>query len=234
MSYSIKGGKNSLVISDTQFPFEHRRALAFCAYLKRHFGIKDDDIYHVGDELDQNWAGLYKKDPDAFHTANSEIAHALASVQEWATVFPKMMLATSNHGERVAKLAFEAGIPSIMMRRYQEVIRAPSTWRWAPYWTSNTKYKFRVEHGDKRGLGNKPHIALSLRNGMSTIIGHYHTKAVVERIETEEKSFFGAVAGCLIDRPSYAFKYSLKDAELAKIGAVVVLDNGRWAQWIPL
>lgn len=227
--------ENYLIVSDLQIPFEHHRALRFCAELRKEYNVKDENIYSAGDELDQNWAGLYKKDPDALHTPQSEIARSILTMKEWYDVFPQMKVCASNHGNRVAKLAFDAGIPSIMMRRYQEVIQAPPGWKWAQSWKADCKYPFKVEHGDKRGYGSsKPHVMASLRNGMSTVIGHYHSKAGVEWIETEELKCWAAASGCLIDRQSYAFYYSRNDAEIAKIGATVVLDGGRYAVWIPL
>src|ERR1700745_1823649 len=104
------GAGDYLVISDTQLPFEHERALSFCAYLRRHYSIPDENILHVGDEVDNLHGGLYPKDPDGHHSPTGEITAAKEKIKEWAATFPKMKIAISNHGMRWVKKASAAEI----------------------------------------------------------------------------------------------------------------------------
>lgn len=222
-----------LVISDLQIPFEHKDALKFCKYLQSHFKIPKENIINIGDEVDQYWASLYKHDPDAAHTAVSEIRQSIETIKQWADAFPVMKICISNHGERWKKKAFESGIPSIMMRRYQEVLETPDTWAWEKRWLIDAKYPFICEHGDRFG-GRTPHLAGSENNGLSTVIGHHHSIAGIERSKTYGYDLWGMCTGSLIDFEAYAFHYARDAKRIPQIGTGVILDGGRMPIWCPL
>lgn len=222
-----------LVISDLQVPFEHPEALKFCKTLVRDYRIPKENIINVGDETDQYFGGLWKKSPEAEHTPNSELEACRQILYKWYKAFPYMRLCTSNHGTRYWRKALDAEIPSQLLRRYEEVIDAPPGWKWKKNWIIKTKHPFNVEHGDDFG-GKDAHINAAMFNGISTVIGHHHTLAGVRHIETKGMKFWAAASGSLIDFEQYAFEYARNSKLRPKIGAIVVVDNGRNAIWIPL
>lgn len=227
-------GENYLVISDLQIPFEHQRSLAFCKYLKRHYKITDDCVYNVGDETDQYFGGLWKKNPEARHTPNSELDDCKKRLRQWYKAFPEMKLCISNHGTRYWRKALDAEIPSIMLRKYEEIIEAPTAWKWKKYWKIRaSKSPFMIEHGDDYG-GQRAHIDATLHNGMSTIIGHHHTLAGTRQVKTANQQIWAAAAGSLIDFDAYAFDYARKSKLKPAIGAIVVLDGGLCPLWVPI
>ena len=127
-----------LFIPDLQIPFHHKRALDFVSYVKRHYKIRDENCFCLGDETDQYFGGMWKKDPNARHTANSEIEESVDELKRWYAVFPKMKLAISNHGTRWIRKASEAEIPSIVMKQYESIIQAPPrSARWSRCGCSN-------------------------------------------------------------------------------------------------
>ncbi len=239
----IETKKPLLFISDLQQPFTHQKALEFCAYVKRHYGIPDDNVYCVGDETDQYWASQWDKDPDARHTANQEITETIENMKPWYAVFPKLKIATSNHGTRWQRKVFAAEIPSVLMRKYEAVLGCPDSWIWKKRWIIPTKNPIMMEHGDRFG-GATPHIKAAEANAMSTVIGHHHSKAGVEHLQTrgamdgceDEAGFkvWGMVTGCLIDFESYAFHYAREAKHKPQLGVGLVFNEGRLPIWLPL
>lgn len=224
--------ENHLVISDLQIPFHEPKALEFCLYLKRHYKIKNENVYCVGDELDQYWGGLWDKDPDASLTANQEIEASKHELRRWYKAFPEMKLCDSNHGTRWKRKALHAQIPSQLMRLYREIIEAPTGWQWKKNWKVRCKHPFLVEHGDDWG-SQHPHLLAAIHNGISTAIGHHHSKVGIGHIQTNGMRVWGMVTGCLIDFDTFAFEYA-RNAKLKPVlGSGVVIDSGRTPLWLP-
>ena len=222
-----------LIISDLQIPFEAPRALEFCVYIKRHYGIPDTNVINVGDEVDNLHGGLYPKDPDGHHTPNSEIGAAKEKIHQWGDAFPYMMLCESNHGIRWMKKASAAEIPSQMMRAYQDVLQTPPGWHWRKEWRFPTlKHPFRVIHGCGYS-GMNGHRTAAMDGGISTAIGHLHSHPGIARIVTSGQKIWGMNTGCLIDVDAYAFKYNSNSRFKPGLGVGVVFNQGSMPMWIP-
>lgn len=215
-----------LVISDLQIPFEAEYALPFCKAVKKYYKIPDENVYCVGDETDQYFGGLYKRSPDALHSAVTELEDARKTLKQWYRAFPQMKLAISNHGTRYWRKALEAEIPSQLLRRYEEVIEAPPGWKWKKRWVVKTKFPFAIEHGDDWG-SQTPHVQAALHLGMSVMMGHHHSIFGVEYLKTAGLDVWGACIGALIDADQYAFEYSRRMKRKPINGIAVVVDDGR-------
>lgn len=222
-----------LLISDLQVPFESPKALEFCKYVKRHYKIPDDQVFNVGDEVDQYWGGLYKKSIVANHTALQEIQESIRSLRAWYDAFPEMKLCTSNHGDRWLRKALEADIHPAMLRDYREVLQAPKSWIWRKNWITKSKHPFLIEHGDDYG-GEYPHIVAMQDNGISVAIGHHHSKAAITYRKTKGFDGWGAVIGCLIDEESYAFEYAKKNRMQQQHSVLLVFNEGRVPFLLPM
>jgi hypothetical protein len=222
-----------LIISDLQIPFHHQHALEFCKYIVKHYRIPKENILNVGDELDQLHGGLWPKDPNGIHSALTEHNESLVELKRWYDAFPEMRLCLSNHGSRWIRKATKAEIPSMMLRRYEEVIQAPAGWQWAKRWVVPCKHRFGIEHGDDVS-GHNPGLTAALLNGYSTAVGHWHSKAGVDHVKTNGMTLWGMTTGSLIDADQYAFDYSKNAKHKPVIGLGVVVDDGRNAIWLPL
>lgn len=220
--------RTKLVISDLQMPFEHPDALSFCVRVKKENRIADEDVYNVGDELDNYYGGMWDKSPEASHTANQEIDEARSKLRHWYKAFPQMKLCLSNHGTRWLRKAMAAQIPSQMLRGYQEMIQSPKGWRWQKHWKVRDKHSWMIEHGDDWG-GQYPHVAAAMHNGMSTAIGHHHSKFGVSYMKTNGLDIWGAAAGSLIDFDLYAFEYARSAKLKPQLGLLLIVDGGRRA-----
>jgi hypothetical protein len=231
-----------LFVPDLQMPFEHPKALEFCSYLKKHYKIPDDHVYCVGDETDQYWGSMWKKDPNARHTASQEITETREHLKPWFAAFPQMRIAVSNHGTRWQRKALDAEIPEILLRRYENVLGAPKGWRWQKRWLIKSKAPMLVEHGDRFG-GKWPHAIAAETNAVSTIIGHHHAVAGIEHIGTrgakdgcaDEGGYevWGMSVGSMIDFEQYAFNYAREARKKPRLGVGLVLDDGRLPIWLP-
>lgn len=224
-----------LIISDLQMPFEAKFALPFCLSLKRAFRIPDENIINAGDEADENFAGMYPKDPDADLTGNAEIDLTRDKFKEWGSAFPKMRLCVSNHGIRWIKKAAHAEIPSQVLKSYQELYRTPRYWIWQDEWRfTKLKHPFRVIHGMGYS-GQIGHINAALDGGISTAIGHLHSHAGINHILTKgrDKMIWAFNTGCLIDPAKYAFKYEKENRRKPCRGVGIVLESGSTPIWIP-
>lgn len=227
-------GGTYLVIPDLQIPFHNQKALDHCFYLKRHFKIDNDHILCVGDEVDQYFGSLYKKDPDARISAMGEIEASIEELNKWTIKFPEMKVAISNHGQRWAKRASEAEIPSQMLRSYQDILKIPKTWEYKREWHfERDKHHFRMIHGMGYS-GMNGHRTAALDKGVSTIIGHLHSHAGIAYMEHGDKTVWGFNVGCLIDPEALAFQYGKDSRFQPCLGAGVIFGHGKSPVWFPL
>lgn len=225
--------RNRLFISDLQIPFEHERALQFCKYLKKTFSVADDDVYCVGDELDQWWGSMFDKDGEFEHTPNQEIDEARSKLTDWYIAFPKLKICESNHGIRWKKKAMHAQIPLQLMKSMQDVFRMPPGWLYQKRWDIDDKTPMTMVHGDDWG-GQYPYMQAAMHLVRNTIIGHHHSKAGIGWIKTEGFNVWGMATGSLINFETYAFHYGRNHKFKPMIGSGVVLDNGKSPCWIEL
>jgi hypothetical protein len=235
-SATVIPDKPILVISDLQFPYENKNALQFCYGLKQKFNIPDENILNVGDEIDNFHGSAYPKDPDAPDSAINEFALVRTKIDMWKRKFPLMKIAISNHGIRWIKKAADAQIPSHVLKAYNEIFKLPDGWVHRDEWRFSTglKMPFRMVHGMGYS-GILGHRNATLDGQISTIIGHLHSHAGVNWIQTNGGSRMWSVnAGSLIDVDAFAFKYERYNRIKPQLGAVVIFDYGRCPVFFPL
>ena len=224
-----------LVVPDLQIPYEHPKALEFCLRLKKEFKIPLDNILCVGDEIDNFHGSAYPKDPDVPLSAINEFEITRERIKAWAKAFPMMKVAISNHGIRWIKKAVDAQIPTQVLRAYHEIFQIPKEWHYREEWRFNSlKHPFRMIHGMGYS-GPRGHINAMLDAQISTIIGHLHSHAGVNWMQTNGGSRMWAVnTGCLIDVEAFAFKYEKYNRVKPQLGATVIVDQGKTPIFIPL
>jgi|GEM_PF-1736958 len=227
-------GESYLVIPDLQIPFEAEHALRFCIEVAREYDVSPDNVLCVGDEIDQNFGSMYASDPDATHTANSEIRASIDRLKQWYRAFPFVRVCNSNHGDRWLRKASNAQIPSQLLRAYREIIEAPEGWRWSDVWRiPASKHPFLMEHGHRGAGGIHAHRQKAIDNGISTVHGHLHASAAIAYVRTQNQKLWGFNCGSLIDVEAYAFKYNSRDRYKPGLGCGVILDGGRRPLWVP-
>lgn len=224
---------NYLILSDTQIPWHAKRVIPFLKQLQSEFKVPEENVLHVGDECDFLYLSRYPKNPNMRLSAIQEYEEMINTLSEFYVAFPVMRLCYSNHGARLANKALESQIPELYLRDYSELLQAPTTWVWARHWKVNTRHPFIVEHGHKHS-GVNAHRNAAMLNGTSTAIGHCHSFAAIDYINTEVVGRMWAFnVGCLIDAESLAFSYGKDQKFQPVLGCGVVLDDGRRPLFIP-
>ncbi|NCX93431.1 MAG: hypothetical protein EBX40_02000 [Gammaproteobacteria bacterium] len=220
--------KPILVIPDSQKPYEHEKALAFCTDLRRKYKIPSSNILHTGDEIDIFHGSAHKKGAEYRHSPTEEIMIVREKIKEWAKAFPKMKLCTSNHGLRWIRKAFDAEIPSVAIKDYKELYEIPKEWEYRQEWRfTDLPNPFRMIHGQGYS-GKDGHRNAALDGGISTVIGHLHSFAAIDYIRTLNGYKIWAVnAGCLIDVESFAFDYGKYNRNSPCLGALTIHEGGR-------
>ncbi len=213
-------GKRVLVIPDMHCPFHHPDTIEFLKAAKDKFS--PDRVICLGDETDQHVLGRWEPDPSGF-SAMHEHLKALDALKPIYELFPVVGVCHSNHGERIFKRAYRAGIPQEFIKDYCEFMDSPVGWSWA--------HKFEIddviyEHGEGVS-GQLGAMKRAMSNGYrSTVIGHLHADAGILWQSSGDKTIFAMNAGCLIDVTAYAFAYGKHSARKPMIG-VGVVDKGQ-------
>lgn len=223
----------ALFVSDLQIPFEARDALSFVQKVAKEFRIPKDAMFCVGDEVDQYWGGMWEKDPDASHTATSELQESRRRLQEWYKAFPQMKLATSNHGNRWARKATNAGIPSQFLKAYHDLLEAPKGWVWKDHWLIRMgRAPVHMFHGVGYS-GATAYRQAAIDKGLNVVFGHLHSNAGIAHIVTDNGKRWGMNVGALIEPSAYAFHYGRDSKFKPWLGCGIVIDGGLTPILIP-
>ena len=214
----MKKTTNTLIITDTHFPFVHKNALRFVSDVYKEYGCTS--VVHLGDLYDEYQFSRYAKDPDAF-SALDEIRRASEMSKEWGSVFPKMVITKGNHCTLLEACLRRGGVPpSIMSTTLHEIFGMPKGWEWVPQYQIGDVLMI---HGAI--AGEYAHVNMVKHNRCSTIIGHTHSTLAVQWMRGPVSLMFGANAGCLIDPEAYAFRYAKDLVRRPVLGCLVLIDN---------
>lgn len=207
-----------LVIGDYHAPYNHPDALKFLTALKKKY--KPTEVVSIGDEVDYHALSFHDSDPD-LPSAGDELDQAIKQLRGLYKLFPKVTVIESNHGSMVLRKGLANGMPKKVLKQYNEILEAPSTWRWLFDYTIQTPLgPVYLCHG-KSGSPGK----LASSFGMSCIQGHFHEKAQITYISTPERLMFDAHTGCLADDGSLALGYNKINPRRPIVSSIVV-ENG--------
>jgi hypothetical protein len=224
-----------LVVSDLQIPFEHKKALNFCRSLAKDYRIPKENVIIIGDEIDNFHGSAYPKDPDADLSIVNEFEITRERIKEWGQYFPIAKVCISNHGVRWLKRAIDAQIPTQLLKSYKEIFKIPAGWEYREEWRFNRfRFPFRAIHGMGYS-GARGHVLAAQDGAISTVIGHLHSHAAVNWVQTNGgPRLWAANSGCLIDVQAFAFKYEKYNRVKPQLGALVIIDQGKTPIFHPL
>lgn len=225
--------KSVLVISDLHCPYGHKDTLRFLAAAKLKYA--PDKIISVGDEIDWHSISFHDSDPN-LKSPGDELAAAVKQMKKLYSLFPNVTVLESNHGSLVLRKAVSNGLPREVFKSYNEVLEAPSSWKWVHDLIIETPLgPVYFCHG-KSGTPGR----LASQYGMSCVQGHFHEKAQVSWISTPERLMFDMHVGCLVDNSSLALAYNKTNVRrpiisigviingIAQIVPMVLNESGRW------
>jgi len=218
---------NVLVIGDTHMPFEHEDYLAFCVSIKKKYDC--NKIVHIGDVVDNHSISYHEHDPNGWSPVK-EMEETDRHLKRWFKAFPRMLICRGNHDSLVDRKSKTAGLPKRAFKDFRDIWKLPKGWV--------DGFEFEIDGVlYKHGMGvsgQYGHLQSAYNSRQSTVIGHLHSYAGVEWIANSKDCIFGMNVGCGIDRKTYAFAYGTDFKRKPILGCGVVLENGKYAQFIPM
>lgn len=220
------GYKSILVIPDQHFPFNHPDIIAFLkAVNKEH---KPDKVVNLGDEVDLHSMSFHQKDSDLM-SPGDELKTAINRLKPLYQLFPEVDVCESNHGSLVYRRGKWAGLPTSVMKSYNEILEAPKGWRW------HSEIIIKASDGEPimfcHGLSADV-LKNSKSKSMRFVQGHHHSKFEVRYWANSQRLYWGVTAGCLIDYKSLAYEYARLILDKPIIGCVVIKSG--YPQLIPM
>jgi hypothetical protein len=211
-----------IVIPDLHMPYHHRDALEFIAYHVSTAPV-GYTVVNTGDEVDNHGISFHDADPN-LDSAGIELTRSREALQLLHDIVPRQFLCHSNHGSLHYRRAKAHGIPVEYLRTYREVL-FPDTggelWEWAYSHTFQTRLgPVQVKHqcaGDPRNA--------AAHEGTNLIVGHNHSRFDLSYGASSQRLYWGATAGCLLDRESLAFAYGRETANKPILGLMKVIDG---------
>jgi hypothetical protein len=226
-----------VVIPDLHIPYHHVDALEFIAYNLAQ-APKGYVVVNLGDEVDNHAISFHDADPN-LDSAGRELSRSRESILLLHALVPQMLLCHSNHGSLHYRRAKAHGIPVEYLRTYREILfpdKGGEQWEWAYSHTLDTPIGQVMF---KHQCGGDPRNAAA-HEGCNLIVGHHHGRFDLAYGASRQRLYFGATAGCLLDRESLAYAYGRESTYKPILGMMIVedgiprhipmvLDNdGRW------
>lgn len=208
-----------LVISDTQAPFHHPDTIAFLSEIKKQF--KPTFILHIGDLGDFHSLNFHGVNPN-LPSAHDELIQLRSFVKDLAKLFPCMTIVDSNHDALPKRKAHSVGIPDAMLKDERGILQAPATWKFI------SELVFKLPNGlwCKAKHNFSSNLLLdSIRQGMSLICGHLHSKSFIQWWQNDHGINFAVQTGCLINDPHPAFDYN-KTQSIRPVLTATVIRGG--------
>ena len=211
--------RNTLVISDTHFPYQHRDTFKFLKAIEGEYDCAN--IKHSGDMADNHTASYHEIEYGVL-SAQEEFQAARKAARKLYDLFPLMTIVMGNHCKLTYRKAKSAGLAEGFIQGYNEVYDTP-TWRW------QDKDYFKVskyQHCLLTHAQSSSTLVNAKTHSHCTIQGHHHGTFGIEYFADTEKLRWAMTVGCLVDPHSPAFNYA-KGATLARpiLGSGVILDG---------
>lgn len=156
--------------------------------------------------------------------AEGEYEEALGVLAEWHKEFPRADVTEGNHDKRIIRAAWDAEVPEVVLRDYNEVWQTP-TWRWhCGAVPSVVIDDVLYTHGTSAPAG-RPALSLAKLIGQSVVCGHFHKEGGVSWTCRPEARRFGMDTGCGIDDTHPAMRYGMDYVAKSVLSCGVVVDG---------
>lgn len=210
-----------LCFGDLHAPYQHKDALSFLKAVKSEY--QPTRVIGTGDEFDShnmsNWITELEIDD-----AKTELNKGRAVIRKVAALFPKVECVDSNHTSRLYRAGKKARILPELLVPYKTLLGIREyAWTWQHDIIIKIKGRLPIQivhHAGANAFLN------AQRGGMSIIAGHNHTKHMIQYwITNQGAKGFAAQTGCLLDRTTVAFNYSVDHTMRPLHGCVLILDG---------
>lgn len=194
--------KNTLIISDTHFPYHHPDTFKFLAALKKKHRFKI--IKHTGDMVD-NHTGSFHEIEYGTLSAKEEHVKAKEAVQQLYKMFPDMTVIIGNHGSMSYRKGKAAGIPEDHLKSYNEMYEVNWNWTDKDYFKINDNDNCLLVHS----MGTNT-LSNARNHSHCSMQGHHHSRYGIEYFADTNQLRWSMTMGCLIDMHHPAFNYASK------------------------
>lgn len=194
--------KNTLIISDSHFPYQHPDMFRFLKALHKKYNFKI--IKHTGDMVD-NHTGSYHEIEYGTLSPKEEHIEAKKAVQRLYKLFPKMTVIVGNHGSMSYRKAKTAGIPEDHLKSYNDMYGVKWDWVDKDYFKVDKYNSCLLVHS----MGANT-LSNARNHSHHSIQGHHHGRFGIEYFGDTEVLRWSMTVGCLVDPHSPAFNYASK------------------------
>lgn len=210
--------KNTLIISDTHFPYHHKDTFDFLGEVAYTYDC--EVIKHTGDMVD-NHSSSYHEIEYGVLSSKEEHDKAYEAVQQLNNMFPKMDVIIGNHGSMSYRKAKTAGIPEDHLKSYNNMYDVKWNWTDRDYFKIDKDTECLLVHSMGTNTLNN-----AARHSHCSIQGHHHSKFGIEYFGDTNMLRWSMTVGCLVDMHSPAFNYA-SGATMARpiIGCGAIVDN---------
>jgi len=208
-----------LTFSCLHVPYMHRDAVAFLEAIKNKF--KPTRVIDLGDTVDFHSMSFHNHSPD-LPGPSDELKKAIDTLKPIYKLFPNVDAMDSNHSSLIYRRAVAYGIPSSVIRPFNEIMEAPSGWQWMFDLTITLPTGGRCYFHHSRGANV---MRVSQGMGMSVVSGHLHSEFSVGYWGNPSSLNFGMQVGCLVNPKALAFAYGNNNMKRQMIGCGVIVDG---------
>lgn len=212
-------GRNIICLGDLHAPWMHHNTIDFVSAVVKKYGY--DLALATGDESDGASISFHGSDPE-LPSPGFEFELAVKQLKPLYNLFPKLLLASSNHGDLLARKMKHHGLPIRALKSMNEILECPEGWRWEfeHIVQTNDGKKILLHHAYSSDV-----LRASQQRGISCIFGHHHSKFSIQYWQNYDDLFYAIFAGCLVDPLSLAMAYAKNSMHRPVLG-LVRIENG--------
>jgi len=192
--------ENTIIISDTHFPYEHPCTFKFLEAVKSEYEIVI--AKHSGDVCDNHSASYHEIEYGTL-SGEKEFKQARRKVQRLAEIFPKLTTVLGNHCKLTVRKARTAGIPEDHLKTYNDIYGVGWNWTDRDYFKIDKYSNCLLTHSQSSSTLNN-----AKSHAHCTIQGHHHGVFGIEYFADSEILRWGMTVGCLVNPESPAFNYA--------------------------
>lgn len=209
------------VVGDLHAPATHPGYLAFCRDVFAAWDVSK--VVFIGDVADWHRVSRHVKNAST-RGAQGEYEDALEIIARWYEAFPTAEVCEGNHDKRIIRAAWDAEVPEVMLRDYNEVWETPK-WRWHVGERAYVEIDgVHYTHGTT-APANRPALSLAKMLGKSVVCGHHHKEGGVSWVCNPDFRRFGLDTGSGIDECHPAMRYGMDYISKAVRSCGVVIDG---------
>lgn len=154
-----------------------------------------------------------------------EVAAARKDVKRLVKMFPEAQILAGNHDVLASRQCEQVGVPSIMLRTFNDFWDMPKTWKWHKRFHKLFVDGVIYQHGDQGKGGAHSALANAKAEFRSVVQGHHHTACGVWFHANDKDLVFGMQAGTGCDHSHPMFDYSRQFTQKPIVSCGVVIDG---------